>query len=214
MLYSQLIFISIYTLLLLIPLSTNVQGRTLTTSQKSTLPLFSSSSSNSIITTNRHLSKASAIDYDDLDDDDNDVDDGSGSSLLDKYDLLLDTCEPLTQCELCPNSMTSKKNGKGHDSGCEMTGKRIHIQCQLDNEDSSNNKSGSGEDGDMVKLYTSCSRTVMDEEYLMVSTYILSLVVHIYYILFEYFNVDGLNQSFIVSISFFSTQTSFLCSCG
>ena len=89
-------------------------------------------------------------------------DDGESSSSSDdnkkmkqqQYALKnLQSCTPISQCELCHGG----KRG-GH-SGCSDTGRRIHMKC-LSPEPDSNEE---------VTLFTSCNRTSVDEEYLLVS---------------------------------------------
>lgn len=64
----------------------------------------------------------------------------------------LESCTPISQCELCHGG----KRG-GH-SGCSDTGRRIKMKCLSPETDSK----------EEVTLFTSCNRTSMDEEYLLV----------------------------------------------
>ena len=170
------ILISLSTLLLIFSLSSNAQGRI--------IPL-SKFHQNSQVFLNRKLAftnkkttttKNTDDDFTNIqEEDDDNVDNNNDDGGLEAHNLKLDTCKPLSQCELCrPNGYTSKNNNNDSLSGCKMTGKRIHIQCEVEDdvnaEGSDIVEKGSYKDsGNYVTLYTSCKRTVMDEEYLMVS---------------------------------------------
>lgn len=91
------------------------------------------------------------------DDEEDDNTENSGSSRNDSL-FLFDSCVPISQCELC-------HGGKGSEhAGCSDTGKRIKMKCQS----SSGSSSGDSEE---ATLFTSCNRTQMDEEYLLVSIF-------------------------------------------
>ena len=91
--------------------------------------------------------------YDDEDEDDDDEDEDDSSDAQSGTDpVTIESCVPISQCQMCHGGKRS-----GH-TGCSATGKRIQMKCNV----AERNKK-------QVTTYVSCSRTPMDEDYLMVS---------------------------------------------
>lgn len=101
----------------------------------------------------------------------------SRNSKNDKSFILKGTCtpSPKSQCKMCPGGARS-----GHD-GCEETGKRRDFLCirsiEADDDDN-NNKDNENYSGDSrIKVYMSCHRTRLEEEYLVMQLQVFCAIV-------------------------------------
>jgi hypothetical protein len=140
----------------------NVITRQRIESHNMVVPSFSSPSSS--YSSSRRLNDSNTDDdYDgseDVDDGSDDDDDDEASSndddeSNDNQSVIsldnLESCVPISQCELCHGGKRS-----GH-SACSDTGKRIRIKCN-----------SISDVDEVTMLYVSCNRTSIDEEYLVV----------------------------------------------
>ena len=140
--------------------------------------LKSTSSSSTATATAIHQSSRKLKPNDDDDLEEEDDDNASSSSSNDnkkdsktqrkqptKYTSIenLESCKPISQCELCQGGH------RGGHSGCSDTGRRIKMKCL-------SVSSSDPDSAEEVTLFTSCNRTAIDEEYLLVSTLV---VVHV-----------------------------------